>query len=394
MAFCRDVTERVRYDGKIIALHKHAAELASAEDAGSVLKSTLYAMKTVLGYEKAAYLVRDGEEYDVFTVAGAPSNLRLSAAGKGVTMRAVREKHSIMINDLSGNTDYVDSGEGNSLSELAVPVVVNDVVEAVLDTEGSVRNAFGDLDVNLMEILATHVASALERIEHHHETERREAARTRELLEGASRVSNMMRHDLKGPLQTIRSAAYLVRSHPEKAGEMADAIDRSVDYASKIMEDLRSTTSPAELQRTLVSINDVVEQSLKAASIPLGVEVRFMNSSDFVAASVDVTRIRRVLDNLIKNALEALAGKGVLTLRVGREGESAVIRVEDNGPGVAPDVQMHLFEPFYTTKPLGTGLGLAYSKQAVEAHGGSLTCRSGVGRGTTFVISLPLAKSG
>jgi PAS domain S-box-containing protein len=394
LAFCRDVTARVRYDEKILALHKHAAELASAEDAESVLAATLYAMKTVLGYEKAGYFVRDGEYFNVFTAPGKPYDLRLSAAGKGITMRAAREKQSIMVNDLSGNTDYVDSGKGASLSELAVPVVVNGVVEAILDTEGTLRNAFGDLDVNLMEILATHVASALERIEHHLETERREAARTRELLEGASRVSNMMRHDLKGPLQTIRSASYLVRSHPEKAGEMADAIDRSVDYASKILEDLRSTTSPAELQKTLVSINDLVEQSLKATSIPLGVEVRFVGGSDFVAASVDITRIRRVLDNLIKNALEAMVGKGVLTLRVEKAGGAAVIEVEDTGPGIKPETQVHIFEPFYTTKPLGTGLGLAYSKQAVEAHGGSISVRSEVGKGTTFVVSLPLEKVG
>jgi signal transduction histidine kinase len=106
-------------------------------------------------------------------------------------------------------------------------------------------------------------------------------------------------------------------------------------------------------------------------------------------ARVDPTKVRRVLDNLIRNACEAVAGPGVVTVRVRREAGALVIEVRDTGVGIPEEFRPYLFQTFKTTKKRGLGLGLAYCKRAVEAHGGSIEVESRVGEGTTFTVKLP-----
>jgi signal transduction histidine kinase len=109
----------------------------------------------------------------------------------------------------------------------------------------------------------------------------------------------------------------------------------------------------------------------------------------------DREKMRQVLVNLIENAGDAMAGMaGCRRLRVvasGRNG-TATVRVTDTGPGVAADVLPRLFEPFFSQKPSGTGLGLANARRTVEAHGGRIEAASSPGGGMTFAIELPLAR--
>jgi signal transduction histidine kinase len=96
------------------------------------------------------------------------------------------------------------------------------------------------------------------------------------------------------------------------------------------------------------------------------------------------------VENLVKNAAEAMPGGGVLTVRLVREGDEAVITVEDTGGGIPEEARASIFKPFFSTKPRGTGLGLAIAKQSVEAHGGSISYESRLGEGTVFTVRVPL----
>jgi signal transduction histidine kinase len=106
---------------------------------------------------------------------------------------------------------------------------------------------------------------------------------------------------------------------------------------------------------------------------------------------VRASEIHQVVLNLVKNAVEALEGRADALVRVRTtvEGESVVLAVEDNGPGIPESVQKSLFTPFFTTKEKGTGLGLSISERIVRGHDGEMTLRSVVGEGTTFRIRLP-----
>jgi signal transduction histidine kinase len=100
--------------------------------------------------------------------------------------------------------------------------------------------------------------------------------------------------------------------------------------------------------------------------------------------------VRRVLDNLVVNALEAMPEGGNLAVSAEMVGSEAIIKVSDTGVGIPEAELPKLFKAFHTMKPKGLGLGLAFCRRAVEAHGGSITVESKVGEGTTFTVTLPL----
>jgi signal transduction histidine kinase len=120
---------------------------------------------------------------------------------------------------------------------------------------------------------------------------------------------------------------------------------------------------------------------------PPGVQVSV--EFGYTWAHVDIVKIRRVLDNLIRNACEAISGPGTVTVKADRIGGNLEIEVSDTGVGISNEFMPNLFQTFKTTKKRSLGLGLAYSKKAVEAHGGTITVESKVGEGTKFTVRLP-----
>jgi signal transduction histidine kinase len=123
--------------------------------------------------------------------------------------------------------------------------------------------------------------------------------------------------------------------------------------------------------------------------IPPDIDVKLEFGKNIGSVYIDVLQIRRVLDNLIGNAIEAMPEGGLLNVSTSRAVEGVTVRIADMGIGMTPEVKANLFKPFYTTKHGGVGLGLAYCKRAVDAHGGTITVDSNVGEGTVFTIQLP-----
>jgi signal transduction histidine kinase len=115
----------------------------------------------------------------------------------------------------------------------------------------------------------------------------------------------------------------------------------------------------------------------------------------------DVIGIQQVVNNLVQNGVEALDGGGSLQIST-QNGMSSfyenrpvvIMSVEDNGPGIAQDLEEKIFNPFFTTKSTGTGLGLSISHQIIERHGGVISCTSNQGQGTTFTVELPVEPKG
>jgi signal transduction histidine kinase len=106
---------------------------------------------------------------------------------------------------------------------------------------------------------------------------------------------------------------------------------------------------------------------------------------------LDPVRIRQALDNVLQNAIEAMPNGGTLEVSVSIEGHTACVAVHDSGPGISVKDMDRIFDPYFSTKQEGLGLGLPISKKIIEAHGGMLRAASEQGRGSTFVIRLPVA---
>ena len=243
-------------------------------------------------------------------------------------------------------------------------------------------------DKQLLELLANHVSSALERISSQTNLMEMRKRHSVELVEGVQRVSSMVRHDLRGPLQTIMNAAYLLEKNPETIEEMRALINASVKHANEIMEDWKSQGISEELTLSETDIRTIIEVTLKTSLITG--EVKVSQNVESRVLSLDRIKTRRVLDNLIRNAVEAMPEGGALSIEGRVDGDDYVLEVKDTGAGISGEGLSKLFTPYYSTKPDGMGLGLAFCKRAVEAHGGSINVESKVGEGTTFTIKLPM----
>ena len=218
--------------------------------------------------------------------------------------------------------------------------------------------------------------------------------RTRELLDAerlvaAGSVAAMVGHDLRGPLQIIKNAIYLLRKDPESLEETLGIIDDSVDRATNMIEEFREQTREDPVSVAEVDLGALLERAVKEAIIPEDVNAVVEVGDGLGSVLVDALKIRRVMDNLVRNAVEAMPKGGELSVKAHLYDGGVLVEVSDTGEGVPEEVLGGLFKPFHTTKAGGLGLGLAYCKRAIEAHGGTIEAESKAGEGTKITISMP-----
>jgi signal transduction histidine kinase len=150
---------------------------------------------------------------------------------------------------------------------------------------------------------------------------------------------------------------------------------------------------PAPPQLRPASLNEVVERTLDLLRPELdnrGLHVKVKLAEPLLLVPIDSTQIQQVLVNLIKNAMQAMTKGGTLTLQTGESSDGVWFSVGDTGGGIPQEQLNRIFEPFYTTKKKGTGLGLMIVQRIIRSHRGRIDLESHVGRGTTFRVLLPL----
>ncbi|RLB52344.1 MAG: histidine kinase [Deltaproteobacteria bacterium] len=214
-------------------------------------------------------------------------------------------------------------------------------------------------------------------------------------------------HEIKNPLTPIQLAAQEVEkaytgtdeAYAHKLGEARSIIEEEVATLRRLVGEFsefarlpQAELAPADLGEF---IGDLARSLSSALEVPDGVEVRFETLEEPVLVSIDAMMLKRCVDNLVRNAVEALAlaDGGVVVVSAHRDGDRARIEVVDDGPGIDADARPRIFDPYYTTKAEGTGLGLAIVKKVVLEHGGDISCepREEPETGTRFVLSLPVA---
>jgi len=172
--------------------------------------------------------------------------------------------------------------------------------------------------------------------------------------------------------------------------EVAKGEITRLDY---IVTQFLQAIRPSAPQLAPASLNDVARETIDLLRPELenrGLHLKEKLTRRLPLAPLDAGQMKQVLVNLMKNAMQAMTSGGVLTLQSGSTGDWVWVDVSDTGGGIAPDKLNHIFEPFYTTKKKGTGLGLMIVQRIVRQHGGHIQLESRVGQGTTFRIRLPL----
>jgi two-component system sensor histidine kinase HydH len=167
-------------------------------------------------------------------------------------------------------------------------------------------------------------------------------------------------------------------------------IQRAVDRISYQIDDVLNFVKPRIISLKEASLNQVLISVISRLKIPHTVKV--VLPKDDIEIVADVVNLEIVFVNLITNAIQAMDRTGKITIQANRDDEKVTITVSDTGPGIPADILPKIFEPLFTTKQTGTGLGLVSCKTIIEQHGGQITVNSKEGEGSTFIITLPVVK--
>ncbi len=227
--------------------------------------------------------------------------------------------------------------------------------------------------------------------------ERTKQLRVSERLAGIGQTAGMVGHDIRNPLQAITGDLYLIEQEiktkptcvsPDIAESIA-AINENINYINKIVSDLQDYTRALKPALATVNLKDVINGGLTGLKIPPNIRVEVNTETD-LKLKTDSTFLRRILTNLITNAVQAMPDGGKLSIEAFKEGNTAFICIQDTGVGIPENAKPNLFKPLFTTKAKGQGLGLAVVKRLVEILNGRITFESQEGKGTKFKIELPL----
>lgn len=211
-------------------------------------------------------------------------------------------------------------------------------------------------------------------------------------------------HEVRNPLSTISLNLQLVLEEfrePEsprdkRTQKRVAVVEAEVRRLQKILEEFLSFARapepklvPVDLNQRLQAVVDFHQPELREQ----GVSLRFYPGSDVGLVPADWDHVQAAIVNLVRNAKDATPAGGEVLVSTSREPGFVVIRVTDTGAGIPPDVQPRVFDPYFSTKKSGTGLGLPTARRVAAEHGGSLSLQSEVGKGTQFALRLAAASS-
>ena len=234
----------------------------------------------------------------------------------------------------------------------------------------------------------------------YHVTDRKQSSHRSQEIERLARVGTMaamFAHEVANPLSGLSASLQFARSDLQKQSvdvsilrSTLQAAIQEVDRLMSLLSEFRSLALPQSLDLKVTDLQEIIKEILAAEKIAYraaGITVKTDFESSFSPVNIDSAKIKQVVLNLCKNAIEAMADGGCLTVKVYRSGRMVVLEISDTGVGVPHG--MNIFESFKTTKCSGSGLGLPLVRQIVSAHSGTIDYTTQKGHGATFKVCLP-----
>lgn len=226
------------------------------------------------------------------------------------------------------------------------------------------------------------------------------AVRRSERLAALGQLSAGLAHELRNPLGTIKTSAEMltksVDANPAVAREMAGFISTEVDRTNELVTRFLDFARPLAIRAEIADLTQVIDQAVTDVGNhrpPYDVNIYKAYSPDIPPFYFDSQLMERVLYNLLLNAAQASPPRGTITVKTRQIGDTVEIAVIDRGPGIEPKNLESIFNPFFTTKSSGVGLGLAIVSKIVDEHGGKILVESQPGEGAVFRVHLPFRTS-
>jgi len=314
---------------------------------------------------------------------------RLARLGSPEEARGIRHELEVQYPRPRFLSLYAAPLDSQGVGRSGVALILHDATEARQRTFEAIESERGQALTLLAASVAHEIGNPLNALHIHLQLMEREVKKLRAQLAPPPARS--------GPRRTARVQIVSEGTDPR---EIADKLDRylavargEINRLDYIITQFLQALRPAPIQLSLRSLNEVVLKTLELLQPELdnrGILVQPHLARQLPPAPLDAAQMQQVLVNLIKNAMQAMTKGGTLTLQTGVGADGVWVSVGDTGGGIPQEQLNRLFEPFYTTKKKGTGLGLMIVQRIVRAHGGRIEVESQPGRGTTFRIWLPM----
>ena len=357
-------------------LAKLGTSLASGDTVEGVLRVVVKTTLDATDTQRAAVFLREDGKLVLRASAGTPvvDDAQLVAAAE----RALAGEEPTSVPVAPG------------CMVLAAPLRVEGRVRGVLTAETTQSIVPTTDDLALLALFASHAAIAYRGS---HDLERARSG----ALAALGRVAAQVAHEINNPLGGLKIYAMLVgkrlSTHGDRHGvDLAGKIGQAVDRLAALVSDITAYGRPADLHREPTDPDELVQECLALVQDKVQerqIEVSYELDGGLGLLSLDAREIHKALMNLLVNAVEAMEPGGRLGVRTSREDDGVRIRVSDTGCGMDTPTLGRAYDLFFTTKPGGTGLGMAIVRSAVERHGGRIEIDTAPGRGTTVELVIP-----
>jgi signal transduction histidine kinase len=386
---------------QLAALVEIGRDLTSTLELGEVLPRVVRDARRLLRGKLTSLMLERGGDFETVAVDGAgPAYLRRARPGvhNSVSGRVVQTGQPIAVEDVFAEPGFhlTDVAQAEGLvSLLSVPLRAKGRIIGVLNLYSGERRRFHSHEVALMTLLAQQSAVAIENAELFRQArEAGEGLRAAEKLAALGRLSAGLAHELRNPLNTLSVLTYaMLEQAPHGGLRVSDleVVQSEIRRLNLLVDQFLDFARPRPPRFERQRLEEVLEETLlligpEAASKRVVLERMWQETP---AVWADGDQLKQVFLNLMLNALQAMEHGGRLRAATQRRAGGVVVEIGDTGPGVAPEILDRLFEPFATSRPGGTGLGLPISLRIVQGHNGELRIESTPGVGTTATVWLP-----
>ncbi len=328
--------------------------------------------------------------------------LPMAVLAKGQTVHVTKGANDLCVDErlyeLLQTDDFV----------VAPLLIEQQAIGAVIADNFVTHEPISEADVQLLNTLANHAALAIDRARAYEKLQQRakqlEEANEQlataqkekieaEKLAAVGELTALVAHEIRNPLATIGGCPEGSDRILRNSQIILDEVERLEQILSSLLDFTKAPSSGLVLDRIepLIEYTREVTESLAEQA---DVEIHVKVEQDLPEVYFDHAQLQQVVVNLVRNSIEAMPDGGVLEIGARRGEGSVELYVSDTGTGISKEQVTEIFDLFYTTKPSGTGLGLALSQRIVERHGGELKVYSEEGKGSTFVIVLPIPTEG
>jgi len=352
--------------------------------------------------------------YDIGKAAEESDSIdQFLSAAAGLISAAMEPPPETSVRITLRDSTFLSPGFAESPHRVREELVVGGEVAGGIEIYFTHGNPYLKKQSHLLKTIAERIGGAVRQIELEHslnayyeQLEEMVEKRTRELeqvqeklirserLAAVGELASGVGHELRNPLNVMRNCVYLLNMsladrQDEEAVNTLKIMDKQVDIANRIVTDLLDFTRIKAPSLATVDLNNLVQESLSWVTLPERTAVITNLDSRAPQVRVDAEQVGRAFANIIANAAQAMNGNGELKISSGIEDGLAWVTFTDNGCGIPEENLEKIFEPLFTTKARGIGLGLAITKRLIEQNQGTIAVASQVKQGTTFTIRLP-----